>query len=444
MRYCSSCGASLREGAKFCPACGTVCTEEAPAPAVCPACGAPLEKGDAFGLSCGAKIADGVKQAKRPAQNAAAPKPKKPKNRKNRKIALISVITAAVLLLGAGGFFLIRHLTGANDPLKRVEKSVDVHAVPAQYAGTYTGTVTFRLFDPDTVEVLEIPAGTAEAIDGISYDVTARLGGERLLICSSVFPLANDRTEVIYFDRIAGAFGNGVWQSDTVNRRRSNFWSNGWTCFRKDGSLFVYLQCWSGYGKDTKDIAAMEFELKPDEGAAQISGGEELFHEIGAHPAEDTLINVPDEILSQVDDSADPEDYLGSYVGAAGISSFGPDRLMEEKMRGLQTSRGMMEDGFTCEVTAEFDGEMLSVSSPDKSLTNREGTYLNVCLDDIPHSGIYQERSDQDTEHGLHEIWTRKLCFLQDGGLYVRIAYAAESFGSPIGGCVICVRLEPR
>ncbi len=52
---CASCGAELRDGAKFCPYCGT--KVEAPVDAhVCPSCGEKVEDTDLFCIACGAKL----------------------------------------------------------------------------------------------------------------------------------------------------------------------------------------------------------------------------------------------------------------------------------------------------------------------------------------------------------------------------------------------------
>ena len=50
--FCSSCGASLTPGAKFCPACGA----QQNASGVCPACGKPVAPGANFCAACGQKL----------------------------------------------------------------------------------------------------------------------------------------------------------------------------------------------------------------------------------------------------------------------------------------------------------------------------------------------------------------------------------------------------
>ena len=47
---CSKCGASVPQGAKFCPECGQ------PMNVVCPKCGAKVKSGMKFCPECGAKI----------------------------------------------------------------------------------------------------------------------------------------------------------------------------------------------------------------------------------------------------------------------------------------------------------------------------------------------------------------------------------------------------
>lgn len=54
MRFCDKCGAPLRDGAKFCGACGTLCEiPEAPKVNFCGQCGIKLEDGDMFCPNCG-------------------------------------------------------------------------------------------------------------------------------------------------------------------------------------------------------------------------------------------------------------------------------------------------------------------------------------------------------------------------------------------------------
>src|SRR2546428_5452745 len=50
MTLCPSCGASNREGAKFCSKCGTSLASG------CPACGAQNEPGDAYCAQCGTAL----------------------------------------------------------------------------------------------------------------------------------------------------------------------------------------------------------------------------------------------------------------------------------------------------------------------------------------------------------------------------------------------------
>ncbi len=54
-RYCRSCGAELRDGAKFCEACGTKVPEEKPEKSFCTSCGKELAPDAAFCTFCGAK-----------------------------------------------------------------------------------------------------------------------------------------------------------------------------------------------------------------------------------------------------------------------------------------------------------------------------------------------------------------------------------------------------
>ena len=261
MKNCSSCGAPLREGAKFCPVCGAACPEEAPAPAFCPACGAPLEKDDAFCLSCGAKIADVVPQRKPAAQNAAAPKPKKPRNGKKRKIVLISVITAAVLLLGVGGFFLIRHLTGANDPLKRAEASVDVHADVEEYSGEYIGTLTCHISDPNLFALLGVPVKTARDVDGNTYEAKAHLNGV-MEFYATVLPKPNHFNNIVVnFPISKDGLTDGVWQEIRTDLD-GGLWADDRVYFLEDGSLFAYSSVQTGYGRDAETIAVFECELE--------------------------------------------------------------------------------------------------------------------------------------------------------------------------------------
>jgi predicted nucleic acid-binding Zn ribbon protein len=56
-RRCVSCDAALREGARFCNACGA--TQPAPAPerrTFCDMCGRPLDPGTKFCMSCGEPV----------------------------------------------------------------------------------------------------------------------------------------------------------------------------------------------------------------------------------------------------------------------------------------------------------------------------------------------------------------------------------------------------
>jgi uncharacterized Zn finger protein (UPF0148 family) len=60
---CPKCGASVKEGIKFCPKCGTameVPPEEKPVLKFCPKCGAPLAEGVKFCKKCGNPIGEGT------------------------------------------------------------------------------------------------------------------------------------------------------------------------------------------------------------------------------------------------------------------------------------------------------------------------------------------------------------------------------------------------
>ena len=123
MKYCQSCGAPMRDGAKFCSSCGAHDPGAVPAPpaapAICPVCGAPLEEGSLFCQSCGAKVTDGPQAQPAPAVPGA---PQKPPKKKKKKGLIITIIVLAAALIGVGAFFLIRHFTGGGDPLKKAEK----------------------------------------------------------------------------------------------------------------------------------------------------------------------------------------------------------------------------------------------------------------------------------------------------------------------------------
>jgi RNA polymerase subunit RPABC4/transcription elongation factor Spt4 len=55
-RFCNQCGSPLKEGAKFCPKCGTTIST-APAAKFCTGCGSQLSAGEKFCKKCGAKSA---------------------------------------------------------------------------------------------------------------------------------------------------------------------------------------------------------------------------------------------------------------------------------------------------------------------------------------------------------------------------------------------------
>ena len=68
--FCEQCGASLSDGARFCPSCGARQASAAPARQFCPACGAEAGTGDVFCAQCGSPLS-GAAPAAAPAAPAA-------------------------------------------------------------------------------------------------------------------------------------------------------------------------------------------------------------------------------------------------------------------------------------------------------------------------------------------------------------------------------------
>lgn len=95
---CKQCGAEIKEGAKFCQACGA--KQEPPEPQrFCMACGAPLKGGTAFCTSCGAAVGAGAWPNPQQ-QTPQTPPPAAPAKRKNLVPVILAVLLALVLIGG--------------------------------------------------------------------------------------------------------------------------------------------------------------------------------------------------------------------------------------------------------------------------------------------------------------------------------------------------------
>ena len=69
-KFCSECGAELRDGAKFCLKCGKAVVQQVPQAPMCVYCGAQLKSTSRFCLKCGRPVAS---QASQPAASIAQP-----------------------------------------------------------------------------------------------------------------------------------------------------------------------------------------------------------------------------------------------------------------------------------------------------------------------------------------------------------------------------------
>ena len=112
---CRQCGAEVKEGAKYCKACGAKLDNQPETAGFCKVCGAPLKPGAAFCTACGAKVSAVPPQP--PVQKAgseqtgdlpgtstaapagnAAPQQPAPKPAPKKKTYIPVIISVAVLL----------------------------------------------------------------------------------------------------------------------------------------------------------------------------------------------------------------------------------------------------------------------------------------------------------------------------------------------------------
>lgn len=139
---CSKCGATLREGAKFCRSCGTP-TETRPVAVTCPTCKHANPLDSKFCRACGAAIeqrqtspvaaAPTVVQS---VSSASAPKPSPP-GRAGRRTFVIAAVVVGVLVLGGGAAAVAVILSkNSKRPVGRLANSPQRSPSNASGAGT--------------------------------------------------------------------------------------------------------------------------------------------------------------------------------------------------------------------------------------------------------------------------------------------------------------------